>query len=215
MALAQASHQTGRLEAISARLPQVHAEFLRVEAEAESVWDWEPQVVPGLLQTEEYARAVMLGWTRMFRLPYGEIDRRIEAQLMRQEVLERDPPLILCFVLDESVLRRKLGDAPVMRRQLEHIVEVSRLPHVSVRILPIDGEHPVLTGAFTYVKFPRLHEVPLSDVATFEHLAGTGYIDGEDETNKYYVAFRALEERSLGADQSRDLITNTVRELWN
>lgn len=215
LALAQESHRGGRLEVISAHLPEVHAEFLLVEAEAESVWDWEPQVVPGLLQTEEYARAVMLGWTAMFRLPSGEIDRRVEAQRIRQQVLERDPPLILSFVLDESVLRRKLGDASVMRRQLEHIIEVSRLPHVSVRILPMDSEHPVLTGAFTYTRFPRLHKVPLSDVATFEHLVGTGYSETEEDTNKYYVAFRALEERSLGADQSRDLITNAIRELWN
>jgi transcriptional regulator with XRE-family HTH domain len=214
LALAQESHQTGRLEAISARLPQVHAEFLRVEAEAESVWDWEPQVVPGLLQTEEYARAVMLGWTAMFRLPSGETDRRVEAQRIRQRVLERDPPLILSFVLDESVLRRKLGDAPVMRGQLAHVIEVSRLRHVSVRILPLGGEHPVLTGAFTYIKFPRLHDAPLPDVAAYEHLVGTGYSETEDDANKYHVAFRTLEERSLGADQSRDLIANAIRELW-
>lgn len=215
LALAQESHRAGRLEAISAHLPEVHAEFLRVEAEAESVWDWEPQVVPGLLQTEEYAKAIMVEWTAMFRLPSGEIDRRVEAQRIRQQVLERDPPLSLSFVLDESVLRRKLGDSFMMRRQLEHIIEVSRLAHVSVRILPLGGEHPVLTGAFTYIKFPRLHEAPLPDVATYEHLVGTGYSETEDDANKYYVAFRALEERSLGSDQSRDLITNTIRELWN
>jgi len=214
-ALAQESHQTARLEVISARLPEVHAEFLRNEAEAESIWDWEPQVVPGLLQTEEYARAVMREWTAMFRLSSGEANRRVEAQRIRQQVLERDPPLILSFVLDESVLRRKLGDASVMCRQLDHIIEVSRLPHVSIRILPLGGEHPVVTGAFTYIKFPRLHEVSLSDVATFEHLVGTGYSETEEETNKYYVAFQALEERALGADQSRDLIANTARKLWS
>jgi transcriptional regulator with XRE-family HTH domain len=215
LALAKESHQAARLEVISARLPEVHAEFLRVEAEAESVWDWEPQVVPGLLQTEEYARAVLLGWTAMFRLPYGEIDRRVEAQRIRQQVLERDPPLALSFVLDESVLRRKLGDASAMRRQLEHIIEVSRLPHVSVRILPMDGEHPVLTGAFTYIRFPRLHKIPMSDVATFEHLVGTGYSETEEDANKYYVAFRALEEKSLGTEQSREHIASVAREMWS
>ena len=214
-ALAQESHQTARLEVISARLPEVHAEFLRNEAEAESIWDWEPQIVPGLLQTEEYARAVLLGWTAMFRLPYGEIDRRVEAQRIRQQVLQRDPPLTLSFVLDESVLRRKLGDASVMRRQLEHIIEVSSLPHVSVRILPLGGEHPVVTGAFTYIKFPRLHEVTLPDVASFEHLVGTGYSETEEDANKYYVAFRAVEERSLRPDESRDLLRSVAIEMWN
>jgi transcriptional regulator with XRE-family HTH domain len=210
-ALARESHRADRLETTGARLPEVHAEFLRVEAEAESVWDWEPQVVPGLMQTEEYARAVMLGWTSMFRLPLGEIDRRVEAQRLRQQVLERDPPLTLSFVIDESVLRRRIADAPVMSGQLERIVEVSDMPNVSVRILPLDGYHPVLTGAFTYIRFPRIHEVALPDVATFEHLAGTEYVEAEEETNKYYVAFQSLEDSSLAPDVSRSLVASVAR----
>ncbi|HTS95588.1 MAG TPA: helix-turn-helix transcriptional regulator [Streptosporangiaceae bacterium] len=213
LALARESDRKGRLEAISSHLPEVHAEFLRAEAEAESIWDWEPQVVPGLLQTEEYAREVMLGWTAMFRLPHGEIDRRVEAQHLRQQVLERDPPLALSFVIDESVLHRRLGDASVMRRQLEHIIEVSRLPNVSVRILPLAGQHPVLTGAFTYMRFPRVHDVAFPDVATFEHLAGTEYIEADDDTNKYYVAFQALEDSAYDPDVSRERIASAIREI--
>jgi transcriptional regulator with XRE-family HTH domain len=213
-ALAQESHRAVRLETIGARLPEVQAEFLRVEAEAESVWDWEPQVVPGLMQTEEYARAVMLGWTSMFRLPFGEIDRRVEAQRLRQQVLERDPPLILSFVIDESVLRRRIADVSVMSGQLERMIEVSHMPNVSVRILPLEGNHPVLTGAFTYIRFPRIHEVPLHDVATFEHLAGTEYVEDEEAVNKYYVAFQSLEESSLAPDVSRDHIATVSRHTW-
>jgi len=214
-ALARESHRAVRLETIGARLPEVHAEFLRVEAEAESVWDWEPQVVPGLMQTEEYAREVMLGWTSMFRLPFGEIDRRVEAQRLRQQVLERDPPLILSFVIDESVLRRRIADASVMSGQLERMIEMSYMPNVSVRILPLEGNHPVLTGAFTYIRFPRVHEVPLQDVATFEHLASTEYVDDEEAVNKYYVAFQSLEESSLGPDASRDHIATVSRQTWS
>jgi transcriptional regulator with XRE-family HTH domain len=214
-ALARESHRAVRLETIGARLPEVHAEFLRVEAEAESVWDWEPQVVPGLMQTEEYARAVMLGWTSMFRLPFGEIDRRVEAQRLRQQVLERDPPLILSFVIDESVLRRRIANVSVMSRQLERMIEMSHMPNVSVRILPLNGNHPVLTGAFTYIKFPRIHEVSLYDVATFEHLAGTEYVEDEEAVNKYYVAFQSLEESSLAPDVSRDHIAIVSRQTWS
>jgi transcriptional regulator with XRE-family HTH domain len=214
-ALARESHRAVRLETIGARLPEVHAEFLRVEAEAESVWDWEPQVVPGLMQTEEYARAVMLGWTSMFRLPFGEIDRRVEAQRLRQQVLERDPPLILSFVIDESVLRRRIADAAVMSGQLERMIEMSYMPNVSVRILPLEGNHPVLTGAFTYIRFPRVHEVPLQDFATFEHLASTEYVDGEEAVNKYYVAFQSLEESSLAPDASRERIATVSRQTWS
>jgi transcriptional regulator with XRE-family HTH domain len=214
-ALARESHRAVRLETIGARLPEVHAEFLRVEAEAESVWDWEPQVVPGLMQTEEYARAVMLGWTSMFRLPFGEIDRRVEAQRLRQQVLERDPPLILSFVIDESVLRRRIANVSVMSRQLERMIEMSHMPNVSVRILPLNGNHPVLTGAFTYIKFPLIHEVSLHDVATFEHLAGTEYVEDEEAVNKYYVAFQSLEESSLAPDVSRDHIAIVSRQTWS
>lgn len=214
LALAEESKPSGRLKAISARLPGVHVEFLNVEAEAESVWDWEPQVVPGLMQTEEYARAVMLGYNSMFRLPLGEIDRRVEAQHLRQQVLQRDPPLILSFVIDESVLRRRIADSSVMAGQLEHIIEVSHMPNVNVRILPLEGSHPVLTGAFTYIKFLRIRETPLPDIATFEHFAGTEYVEAEEDVNKYYVAFQALEESSLEPDASRDHIAAVSRGTW-
>ena len=86
LALAEESQPSGRLKAISARLPGVQAEFLNVEAEAESVWNWEPQIVPGLLQTEDYARAVMLGWHSMFRRAARE---RLNAESRRNACASR------------------------------------------------------------------------------------------------------------------------------
>ncbi len=215
LALAEESQPSGRLKAISARLPGVQAEFLNVEAEAESVWNWEPQIVPGLLQTEDYTRAVMLGWHSMFTEPPSEVERRVEAQRLRQQVLQRDPPLQLSVVMDESVLYRKLGEASVMRAQLQHIVEASRLPNIRVRILPLKSDHPVATGAFTYVKFPQLHDVPLDDIVTFEHLTDTAQIEDQGDTFKYSVAFRALEENSLGLDESREELIRVAAEEWD
>lgn len=214
MALARESHRTGRLRVAGARFPAEHAGFLSVEAEAESVWDWEPQVVPGLLQTEDYAREVMLGWRSMFTVPPSEVESRVEVRRLRQQVLRRDPPLQLSVVMDESVLLRKLGEASVMRAQLEHIVEVSRLPHVKVRILPLDGRHPVTAGAFTYIKFRQTHDIPVNDMVTYEYLTGTDQIDARDDTYEYYVAFQALEENSLRPDQSRDELARVAREVW-
>jgi transcriptional regulator with XRE-family HTH domain len=214
LALAEESQPSSRLKAISARLPDEHAEFLDVEAEAESVWNWEPQIVPGLLQTEDYARAVMLGWHSMFTAPPSEVERRVEARRLRQQVLQREPPLELSVVMDESVLHRKLGEASVMRAQLRHIVEVSRLPNIRVRILPLRSDNPVHTGAFTYVKFPQLHDVPLSDIVTFEHLTGTDQVEDQDETFKYNVAFRALEESSLDLEESREELVRIATEEW-
>lgn len=213
-ALAQEPHRAGRLKAISAGLPGVHAEFLNVEAEAESVWNWEPQIVPGLLQTEGYARAVMAGWHSMFTAPPSEIERRVEARHLRQQVLQRDPPLQLSVVMDESVLYRKLGDASVMRGQLQHIIEASQRPNIKVRILPLKNDHPVATVAFTYIKFPQLYEMPLDDIVTFEHLTDTGQIDDPDDTYKYGIVFKALEESSLDPDQSRAKLTEVAAQEW-
>jgi transcriptional regulator with XRE-family HTH domain len=215
LALAEESQRADKLKTISARLPEVHAEFLNVEAEAESVWNWEPQIVPGLLQTEDYARAVMLGWHSMFTSPPSEAESRVEARRLRQQVLQREPPLQLSVVMDESVLYRKLGETSVMRAQLQHIVEVSRLPNIRVRILPLKGNHQVVTGAFTYVKFPQLHDVPLNDIVTFEHLIGTDQFEDQDETYKYSVAFRALENSALGLDQSREKLVSVAAEEWS
>jgi transcriptional regulator with XRE-family HTH domain len=214
LTLAEESQPSGRLKTISARLPAVHAEFLNVEAEAESVWNWEPQIVPGLLQTEDYARAVMLGWHSIFTEPPSEAERRVEARRLRQQALQRDPPLQLSVVMDESVMYRKLGEASVMRTQLQHIVEASRQPNIRVRIFPLKNDHLVTTGAFTYVKFPQVHDVPLYDIVTFEHLTGTNQFDDQDDTYKYSVFFRTLEESSLSLDQSREELTRVAAEEW-
>ena len=214
LTLAREAHRTSRIDAISARLPDEHAGFLNFESEAESIWNWEPQVVPGLLQTEKYARAVMLGWHSMFTRPPSEVERRVEARLLRQQVLQRDPPLKLCVVMDESVLHRQLGDAAIMRAQLEHINEVSRMPSVRVQILPLKGTHPVVAGAFTYIKFPQVHEIPLNDVVTYEYFSGTGQLDTQDDTYEYSVAFKALQDVSLTPVQSRKELAKVAREVW-
>jgi transcriptional regulator with XRE-family HTH domain len=215
LALARESKQAARISTLSARLPGQQAEILNVEAEAESIWNWEPQTVPGLLQTEEYARAVMAGWHAMFTRPPSEIERRVEARLLRQQVLQRDPPPRVSIVMDESVMHRQLGDASVMRMQLEHIIEVSRMPNVRVQILPLKGTRPVVAGAFTYIKFPQLHEIPLNDVVTYEYFSDTGQLNSQDETYEYYVAFKALEENSLTPDQSREELARVAREVWS
>jgi transcriptional regulator with XRE-family HTH domain len=215
LALTRESARARELEVISARLPGEHAEFLNVEAEAESVWNWEPQIVPGLLQTEDYARAVMRGWHAMFTGPPSEIERRVEARRLRQQVLRRDPPLQLSVVMDESVLHRQMGEPSVMRQQLEHIIEISQLPNVMVRVLPLNGGHRVVTGAFTYIRFPQLHDIPLNDIVTLEHLTGTGQLDAQDDTYKYYVAFGALEENSFELDRSREELAKVTRRKWS
>jgi transcriptional regulator with XRE-family HTH domain len=214
LALARESKQRGPVRKAAASFPQV-VEYVSAEAEAKSVWNWEPQVIPGLLQTREYARAVRQLWLGMFPGPPSETDRWAETRLMRQQVLIRDPPLQLSVVIDESALRRRFGDKTVMREQLQHLAESSKLPNVEVRIYPLDWDYPPLpTGAFSYMQFPEAHDVPLHDIVSVELHEGPHDIEDEDQTYRYRVAFEYLVRRSLDPEQSRSLISAVVRDVW-
>ena len=102
IALAEESSKANRLDLATASLPEEYAASVIAEAEAQSVWTWDPLIVPGLLQTADYARSVMSGWREMFPVPPGEIERRVEARLLRQRVLAREPVFTLATVIDES-----------------------------------------------------------------------------------------------------------------
>lgn len=214
LALARESRQRGVVGRAAANFPQV-ATYLYAEAEAESVWNWEPQVVPGLLQTRDYARAVRQPWLGMFPGPPSGTDRWVEARMQRQRVLTRDPPLQLLVVVDESVLRRRFGGTAVMREQLTHLADTSELPNVEVRIYPLSGDHPLLaTGAFSYMQFPQVHDVPLHDIVSVEYLEGAYDLEDEEQTFRYRVVFEYLLGQSLDPERSRSLMAATVNELW-
>jgi transcriptional regulator with XRE-family HTH domain len=216
-ALARESRSSDKtwLEKATANFSAEYAAYLHAEAEAESVWNWEPQVVPGLLQTPEYARAVMHGWQSMFAVPPGDVERRVQTRVMRQQLLIKDSPLELSVVIDESVLRRRFGGKTVMRQQMERLVEVSELANVGLRVLPLEGDHPIGTGTFYYLKFPQVHDVSMPDIVAIEHMMGNYYLEDEEDTYKFLVTFRHLVTNSLDPDQSRKLITRAAREVWS
>ena len=214
-ALGRESSKTGRLEAVAAAFPGEHAAFLYAEAEAQSEWTWDPQVVPGLLQTPDYARAVMLGLDDVFPVPPGEIDRLIEARLIRQQVLVRSPPFNLAAIIDESVLYRRMGDNSVMHEQLDRLTEAAKLPNVTVQVLPLAGGQSITTGAFIYMKFAQVHDVPLHDIVIVENLAGSDYVEEDDDTFSYLRAFKTLSQRSLTAADSASTIRKMAREIWS
>lgn len=215
LALADESKQKSWLEVITASFPPENAAYFHAEAEAQSIWNWEPQVVPGLLQTPEYARAVMQLWLTMFPGPQKEADRRVEARLVRQQLLTRDPPLELSVVIDESVLHRRFGDNEMMHAQVMRLAEASELPNVEVRIHLLNGAaSPLTTGAFSYMQFLHVHDVPLNDIVSVEHLEGSYYLEEEEDTFRYRVAFEYLAARALDPEQSRALIRATAQEMW-
>jgi len=214
LALARESAKKGWLEKVTANFPTEYSAYLNAEAEAISVWDWEPQVVPGLLQTPDYARAVMHGWQAMFSVPPGDIERRVESRVLRQQLLTRNPPLELSVVIDESVLHRRFGSAAVMHEQLSYLAEIMELPNVELRILGLNGDQPIGTGAFYYMRFAQVHEVPMHDIVTIEHLMGNYYFEDEEDTYKFMVTFQQLIASSLDPASSRDLIARIADEEW-
>lgn len=213
VALAQESHEADPLLEFE-NVPEGLAKVLAAQAEAESMWNWEPQVVPGLLQTEDYTRSLLELWPAIFARPEAAMERRVEIGQLRKRALTRAPPLELSFVIDESVLLRQFAAAPVMRTQLAHMADISEQSHVDLRILPLGGSQVIGTGAFAYFRFSRVHGVPLPDTVALEHLQGTEIIEDEQDVNTYRVVFMALRDSSLSTEASRDILMRVARQDW-
>ena len=214
IALAEESRRAGLAQA-SKHLPSEHITIAEDEADTESIGMWASQVVPGLLQVESYTRALLGAWVTMFSLPPGEVERRIEARRLRQQVLTRKPaPPLLTVVIDESVLDRRIGDASTMREQLQHMATLSELPHIDIRILPLDVEHVAGSGPFNYLRFRRIHAISRADVVAVEHLTGTQYLEDETDTHQYSVVFESLLEHALDEQASRELLGVAVNR-WS
>ncbi len=214
-ALATESLGTGIFEVPSLALTAELSSYINEETEARSVWNWEPQIVPGLLQTGRYARAILEGWASVMPTTGQEVERRVEARLARQRLLSRDPPLELSAVIDESVLYRKIGDSFIMREQLEHLIEASELPNVRLQVLALSGEHPIGTGSFSYMQFTQQHEIPLNDIVNVEQLTRNYDVEQQIDTLQYQLAFRRLSELALPPAESRQVIAETARRTWS
>ena len=214
MALAEEATQKGWWEAYSDVLTEEHAAFIGLEAEATAVLQWQITVVPGLLQTEQYARHIFSGYQKVRSAPSTIIERRVQTRMIRQQVLTRDQPLELTAVLDESVLRRQRGDRPVMYEQLQHLAEVSRLPNVTVKILPLDGPKGLALDSFQILQFGKAHETQLHDVVSAESVRAYLYVEGETDTHEFKLAFDRLADDSLEPEESREFILSIAQQLW-
>ena len=169
-------------------LPSWFQSYLGLEASAALIRTYEVQFVPGLLQTEGYARAVV-------RLGHGrarpeEMDRRVALRMQRQAILDRPGPAQLWAVVDEAVLRRPIGGTEVMRTQLEALLEATSRPTVRLQIVPFGaGGHSAAGGAFTILRFP---DQELPDVVYLEQLTSALYLDKRDDVEHYLAAMERL-----------------------
>ncbi|MCW2884831.1 MAG: hypothetical protein QOE54_6040 [Streptosporangiaceae bacterium] len=214
LALAREAERKGWWEAYSDALPEKFATFVSMEAEAEAAWQWEPLAVPGLFQTEEYARQTMLAMQSLDRIPPGQLATRVGARLRRQEVLTREKPLQMTVVLDESVLRRERGDHRTMHAQLIKLVELAELPNVALHVLPLEGPHPVDAGSFTLLRFAPVYDITFHDVIYVEQLFSNFYFEEESDTYRYRLAFDWLREAALGQTESIDCIARIAKSVW-
>ncbi|MEV6926365.1 helix-turn-helix transcriptional regulator [Dactylosporangium sp. NPDC051485] len=182
--------------------------FVGMEADASSAKVWEPIVLPGLLQSERYMRALM-GSGRS-NDPPAAIERRVELRKTRQRRLSGPAPLRLWAIVDESVVRRHVGGVEVMRDQWRRLIEATGRPNVTLQILPLDaGEHAFLGGSVALLEFP---DVAHLDVVYLEGLAGDYYEEQPAEVRRYRVDFERLSTRALSQDASIGMIKRLLDE---
>jgi transcriptional regulator with XRE-family HTH domain len=183
--------------------------FVGLEAEASWARVWEPVLLPGLLQTEGYMRALMRTGRRTD--PAESLDRRVELRLRRQHRLTAERPLQFWAVVDESAVRRLVGGKDVMREQLQRLLDIGQLPNVNIQILPFDaGEHQFLGGSAALLEFP---EIAHSDVVYLEGLAGDYYEEQPAEVARYRDEFERLTLKALDVNSSANMIKMLLDEL--
>jgi hypothetical protein len=184
--------------------------YIALEADATRKLDFQSNVVPGLLQTEAYARAIL----DVFPYDYSSkhVDRLVELRLRRQEVLYRDDgPLELECVLDESVILRPVGGSEVMAEQLRKLLDDAARPNIALRVLPLaTGQHQAIIGSFELFEFADDTD---HDFVNIENLTGTGYIESEADVKRFRRAFEDISRKALGPSGSIELIEAAVRRF--
>lgn len=178
------------------------------EAEATALYTFEHSFVPGLLQTEAYARAVL----EMFPdVTEDIVSERLAGRMSRQLILTREdpPPPVLCALIDESALNREIGGPKVMRDQLLHLAAVSRRPNVTVQIIPNTGAHPGLLGAFTFADL-----VGPPAIVNIEDIADGRVTEDADTVSTVALRFHSLRGDALSKGASRDLMEGMAEKRW-
>jgi hypothetical protein len=206
IALSAQSRQKAWWEVYGDNLATAYEAYIGFEAEATAIYNFECQVVPGLLQTAEYASAVTQ--IDMSEKP-DVVAQRVAVRMARQAVLTREPPPKLWTILDEAVLRRPIGGKAVMRRQLMRLVESSEQSMITIQVLPFAvGAHRGLTGSFIVLEFPESVEHPL---VYSEGMTGGVFRSKPEELRAYWMSFEALRAASLSSSDSIDFISAIAR----
>jgi hypothetical protein len=191
-------------------MPDWFAAYLSLERAALQIRAYEPQFVHGLLQTPEYARALLTAGNPY--APDGATERMVALRMQRQELLHRQNPPRLWVVMDETVLRWPVGGAEVMRAQIDHLIAVNTLPQVTLQIMPFsNGPHPAMrAGAFHLFRF-KAPELP--DIAYLNGLVGAVYLDKHDDVVVYRETLDRLGAQSIPARKTEEVLGAIRKEL--
>jgi transcriptional regulator with XRE-family HTH domain len=214
LGLAEDAAQKGWWEEHADSLSEDYKQFIGLEHEATSMAIWHVDVVTGLLQTEEYARHIIGSYSRVEPVAPGMVGRLVRVRMRRQQVLNRDG-LELLVVLDESVLKRRIGDESVMYDQLQRLVKEADRPNLTLQVLPLDAQHSVFGESFVIFGFGQDADAMLQDVVSTEHLRSGFTLEGERDTYLHRIAFQMLSEASLDPVASRALILETAESYWS
>jgi transcriptional regulator with XRE-family HTH domain len=208
LALAQDANSPGWWHRYGDVLPNWFETYVGLEEAAALIRTYEVQFIPGLLQTEDYARAVIsLGNSAS---PPEEIEQRVSLRIMRQKLLTRGDAPRLWAVVDEAALRRPIGGREVMRGQIERLIEATKLPGVILQVLPFRvGGHTAEAGAFTVLRFP---ESDLPDVVYVEQLTSSLYLDRRDDVDAYMEAMERLCVVSAPPDSTAEILSRILQE---
>jgi hypothetical protein len=208
LTLARSGSRRGWWQTYKDIISPAYAELISLEADAKSLSTYQTLLIPGLLQTSAYARAVMSGINRASTA--DEVDALVQVRIARQSVLTRPTPLKLWAIIHEAALRIDI-DPRVMRAQLQHLLEQAERPNVSIQIMPVvKGPHPGMSGPFTVLGFPESADL---DVVLVEHLASALYVESAADVSEYGTAFEHLRAEALPPDESADLTADILEKL--
>jgi len=215
VSLAEDAAQKGWWEEYADVISADYQQFIGLEHEASSIAIWHVEVITGLLQTEAYARHIISGYSQVEPIAPGMIERLVKIRMQRQQVLDREPGLQLSVVLDESILRRRIGNEQVMYEQLQRLAHDADRPNVTLQILPLDAQHTVFGESFVIFRYGPDNDAMLRDVVSTEHLKNDFSVEGERETYLHRLAFQILAGASLDPASSKALILETAESHWS
>jgi transcriptional regulator with XRE-family HTH domain len=207
--LVREANQSGWWHSFSDAMPNWFQTYVGLEEAAALIRTYQVQFIPGLLQTEDYARAIVL--LNRPHMETSELERRINLRMRRQKLVADGDGPRLWAVVDEAALRRPVGGPAVMKAQIQRLIDAADMPNVVVQVMPFRfGGHAAESGAFTILRFP---EQDLPDVVYLEQLTSALYLDKRDDVDQYVQVMERLSVDSLTPESSVELLSSLLKEI--